>query len=88
MKEKKVEPEITVKIKDLRAKVQAIQKGVKSLKTVGVEEKILTLLIQKSAQRYYKGTYGHRHLGVGTVKAVLKGMENLEKYIFEETKNN
>ncbi len=63
-------------IEDLQERVAAIQKTIEAIKTSGVSEKALFLLVQHSAPSV-KG----KKIPVGVIKAVFDGMDGLEDFI-------
>ena len=81
---KEINPEVMIKIKVLRAKIKAVQKSIKALDKYGLQEHILHRLIAAAANKYYKKTskWDRTRIGIKDVTAILKGLENLEDYIF------
>ena len=66
----------------LREQVEAISDAVKKLRSSGISEKALVLLIQHASP-----TCGPRHdktkPKATVIRAVMQGMENLEAYVFD-----
>ncbi len=63
-------------IEDLQERVAAIQKTIEAIKTSGVSERALFLLVQHSAPSV-KG----KKIPVSVIKAVFDGMDGLEAFI-------
>jgi len=68
-------------INQLEEKVIALQKAVAELKTSGLNEKVILFAIQKASNKYYKG---YPKIGIAEVKAIYRGLENVEKFLFPE----
>lgn len=83
-------PEVMIKIKviTLRAKIKAVQKSVEALDQYGLREQFLHRLIASAANKHYKKAdrWDRTRISVRDVKAILKGLVNLDEYIFEEPK--
>lgn len=68
-------------LEDLREAVAAIAEGVMVLRTSGINERALTLLIQQAAPQV-TGTRTTRRVRIEDIKATLAGMEALQAFVF------
>ncbi len=73
-------------LEELRLIVQKIQKVVKELKMSGIKDKVLYKLIIDAAGSVKLHSYKREKLSLKMVEATIKGIENLDKYIYEEKK--
>ena len=76
--------ELAAKWEEVKDKIQAVQKGVAFLKQSGINEKVLYWLIQKNSERFRNNRYGNP-LKIGDVKAIIRGIETFEDYVFPPT---
>ncbi len=67
-------------VEELKREVGILQHAVRELKASGINEDILLIAIQKSAKRFYTGS----PIRVKHIKWILKGLENLDEYLFLE----
>lgn len=63
----------------LAASIVAISAGIKKLRSGRLNDRALFLLIQHASDPVKKGKYSKSPPSIGTIKAVLDGIEGLEK---------
>lgn len=64
----------------LNEQINIMQEGICKLKTFGLRESVLYLLIQKASGTDSRG----KPIPTGVIKAVMKGIEGLREYVFPE----
>lgn len=74
--------ELEKRIDEFRKKVMAIQKAFQQIKRTGINESVLITIIQRNAERF--NTNRRTPISAKDVRAVISGVETLEKYLFEE----
>ncbi|MFA5163792.1 MAG: hypothetical protein WC441_04745 [Patescibacteria group bacterium] len=89
MKEPTSFNQMQVKLKDLRYKVRALQKGINELKSTGIRESEIYQMVLRSANRFYDSPRKYQKpLSVVMVKAIISGVEHLEDFVYPDKKLN
>lgn len=71
------EIDTSVDLAQLKTEVRAISRAVKQIRSTGISEDALVLLIQHSA-----GFVGSKRVSRKMILAVIDGMEGLSEYVF------
>ena len=81
MAKKKVENrELIEAVEIFKDKVYAVQEGIEELRSTGIKESVLILLIQKNSQKYTE--MRNNNITLDDIQAILRGIETLPEFIF------
>lgn len=77
----KKKEEFEKQMDEVKGQVKAIAKGVSTLRKTGLRDELLYISIQRAAGTVGSG-YKKHAVNIGTIKAVLKGIDGLYDYMF------
>lgn len=80
MAKKQKQDEFEKQIGVLKEQIQAIQEGVCKLKSVGMRESVLYMLISRAAGVNTRG----KPIPIGVIRRVMEGIDGLHDYVFPE----
>ena len=76
--EDEIRKEFKAKIKSLHKQLVSFKKAILALKETEINEDVLIYILQQSAKRFHTGV----PLSSRTIKRLIKGIENIEEYMF------
>ena len=70
--------EFKANLECLNKQILALKKAILALKETGINENVLIYILQQSAKRFHIGV----PISAKIIKRLIKGIENIEEYVF------